>query len=399
MYSVCIDSIFDRMLIRLMMFLVVLSVSVSAQAQSDSSYAVLKGHSDDVESVAVSRSGELLATGSWDNTVQVFGTDSTFPHKQTLYGHRAAVSALAFSELGDILVTGGNDFRLLIWERDLSGEYSLKKELNQVHSAGINDVKVGRNSDMIFSCGDDGKIVVYSIGRDQKWVIDNKLPVNSIAIKGRNYILCADESPVAKLYSVTGRLIKEFVGHKDVINSVDFKGDMVVTGSSDKTAIVWDVMTGKQRMVLSGHTWKINSVDISNDGDYIVTGSSDGSTKVWDIASGDEIKSFSEPVGIIRQVAMSQDMHYIFSAYQVDDEAGNPTYGLSVWKTGMAFKFTSAEIAQNIRRVRQLREEAIAKAEADKKEVEQQRKQEAQEQPKPQVVKDTYDIQITIEDE
>jgi hypothetical protein len=65
----------------------------------------------------------------------------------------------------------------------------------------------------------------------------------------------------------------------------------------------------------------------------------------------------------------------------------------------MAFKFTSAEIAQNIRRVRQLREEAIAKAEADKKEVEQQRKQEAKEQPKPQVVKDTYDIQITIEDE
>ena len=75
MSSVCIDSIFDRMLIRLMMFLVVLGVSVSAQAQSDSSYAVLKGHSDDVESVAVSRSGELLATGSWDNTVQVFGTD------------------------------------------------------------------------------------------------------------------------------------------------------------------------------------------------------------------------------------------------------------------------------------------------------------------------------------
>lgn len=76
----------------------------SAQNQSS---LTLGNHSDDVESVAVSGNGDFVATGSWDNTVQVFKGDSTFPFFQTLTGHRAAVSALGFSGNGEILVTGG----------------------------------------------------------------------------------------------------------------------------------------------------------------------------------------------------------------------------------------------------------------------------------------------------
>ena len=93
-------------------------------AQNDVSYVTLGSHTDDVESVAVSGNGDFVATGSWDNTVQVFKGDSTFPYFQTLTGHRAAVSALGFSGSGDILVTGGNDFKLMVWSKTDADKYT-----------------------------------------------------------------------------------------------------------------------------------------------------------------------------------------------------------------------------------------------------------------------------------
>ncbi|MFT5724236.1 MAG: WD40 repeat protein [Bacteroidia bacterium] len=381
-----------------------------AGAQNNETFTTLGTHSDDVESVAVSGNGQYVATGSWDNTVQIFKGDSTFPYFQTLTGHRAAVSALGFSGTGDVLVTGGNDFKLMVWSKVDKKRFELEKELSNVHTAGINSIVVGPSGNMIYSAGDDGKIVIHNQRSNSKWVIDNKIPTNCIALKGRSYILCADESAVVKLYDINGNKLKEYKGHKDVVNAVACNGQYVLTGSSDKTAVIWDAFSGKQKNVLLGHQWKINSVAISADGKYAITGSSDGMTKIWDITTGEEVKSYAEANGKVRQVTMSKDMRYIFSAYQVDSIGQNPTYGLSVWHTGMSFAFSNSEMAMRLKR--------LEKQRTMRKSFEKQRtlrksygagsgtKPEPKPNPEPEkielkgeVITDTDEIQITIEDE
>lgn len=373
--------------------------------QGQSQSVTLGNHSDDVESVAVSGNGDFVATGSWDNTVQVFKGDSTFPFFQTLTGHRAAVSALGFSGNGEVLVTGGNDFKLMVWTKSDKDRFELEKELINVHTAGINSIVVGPLGNMIYSAGDDGKIVIHNQRSNSKWVVNNKTPVNCIALKGRSYILCADESAIVKLYDINGNKFKEYKGHKDVVNAVACNGRYVLTGSSDKTAIVWDAISGKQKTVLVGHQWKINSVAISSDGKYAITGSSDGTTKIWDIETGLEHDSYSEQNGKVRQVTMSSDMRYIFSAYQVDSVNHNPSYGLTVWKTGMKFIYSDTDIAKQIRRLEKQRtlysarkddtpgNSVVGQGPGDPKPKE--------EKPalKGEVITDTDEIQITIEDE
>ncbi len=374
----------------------------SAQNQSS---LTLGNHSDDVESVAVSGNGDFVATGSWDNTVQVFKGDSTFPFFQTLTGHRAAVSALGFSGNGEILVTGGNDFKLMVWSKADKDRFELEKELINVHTAGINSVVVGPLGNMIYSAGDDGRIVIHSQRSNSKWTINNKVPVNCIALKGRSYVLCADESAVVKLYDLNGNKLKEYKGHKDVVNAVACHGRFVVTGSSDKTAIVWDAFSGKQKTVLVGHKWKINSVAISSDGKYVITGSSDGTTKIWDIETGEEHDSYAETNGKVRQVTMSSDMRYIFSAYQVDSINQNPSYGLTVWKTGMQFVYSNTDIAKQIKRLGKQR--ALYSAQKDGTtptpvgNPTPRNPKPIDEKPalKGEVITDTDEIQITIEDE
>ena len=176
-----------------------------------------------------------------------------------------------------------------------------------------------------------------------------------------------------------------------------------MSGSSDKTAIIWDAFSGKQLHVLQGHTWKINSVTISKDGKYVITGSSDGSTKIWDIETAKEYKSFAETNGKVRQVTISRDMKYVFSAFQVDSTNGNPTYGLSVWETGLTFQQPeNTDIAQQLMRLRKQRaignpshNIGIGQTGSPDPPVSVTKPKEI----KGKVIKETNEIQITIEDE
>ena len=67
------------------------------------------------------------------------------------------------------------------------------------------------------------------------------------------------------------------------MRSVAYSSDSktVLTGSSDKTACLWDVKTGELLKVLKGHTNTISSLAFSPDGKDILTGSWDTAACLW----------------------------------------------------------------------------------------------------------------------
>ncbi len=71
-----------------------------------------------------------------------------------------------------------------------------------------------------------------------------------------------------------------------------------MTASSDGTARIWQVATGKQLQVISepgGAT--LNRAAFNAAGTELVTVSKDGSTIIWDIKSGRELTVIREPAG------------------------------------------------------------------------------------------------------
>ncbi|OGB83349.1 hypothetical protein A3F66_03080 [candidate division TM6 bacterium RIFCSPHIGHO2_12_FULL_32_22] len=109
--------------------------------------------------------------------------------------------------------------------------------------------------------------------------------ITSIAILPNGDIVTGSYDKTARIWdTITGIEKRKLTGHTHEIFSIAIlpNGD-IVTGSRDRTAIIWDTITGKQKVKLVGHNSSIESIVILPNGD-IVTGSSDGRATLWKIS-------------------------------------------------------------------------------------------------------------------
>ncbi|MEA3211259.1 MAG: hypothetical protein QOE70_4316 [Chthoniobacter sp.] len=98
-------------------------------------------------------------------------------------------------------------------------------------------------------------------------------------------------------------------GHSGNIKSIAVSrdGQLAVTGSEDKTAILWDLARRAELRRFSGHQMSVESVAISADGRWVVTGSKDRTAIIWESATGRILHRLESPEGEVNAVAISPD--------------------------------------------------------------------------------------------
>jgi WD40 repeat protein len=107
--------------------------------------------------------------------------------------------------------------------------------------------------------------------------------------------------------AVTGKGLLTLSGHRGFVESVVWSPDgrRLATGSWDETVKVWNAATGKQLLTLSGHKGPVTSVAWSPDGERLITGSTDATARVWDAKTGEEIVTLTRHTGVVWSVAWS----------------------------------------------------------------------------------------------
>ncbi|MFN9835189.1 MAG: WD40 repeat domain-containing protein, partial [Pseudanabaena sp.] len=189
------------------------------------------------------KKGDHLVTGSYDQSVKIWDV-STGKCLDTLHKHTNRVWAVAFHPQENLVVSGGDDHAIKIWELHRG---KCIKTL-QGNSNAIYAIACSNQQNLLASGHEDQTLKL--------WNVDINAPQT----------LEPDLQPFQVLR-----------GHSDRILSVTFSpnGQILASGSADRTIKLWHPQTGKLIKTLQGHRSWIWEIAISPDNKFLASGSYD----------------------------------------------------------------------------------------------------------------------------
>jgi len=237
----------------------------------------------------LSRDGRrILTVGGLDSRLWEIATGQ----ERMSFGPHGAVAATAMSPSGEVVVTGSWDHSLKFW--DVASGRTIRK-ISQAHGGYINSVAYSHDGEFIVTGGDDGFAILWNArtGAElRRYAGDGGDIKRAIFSPDDKQILTASSDRTLRLWNrETGEEQgAPFRGHRWAVLSADFSSDgsRIVSCSEDNRAILWDVETRQPIVELSGHTAAVTSVRFSPDDQRVLTASRDNTAKLWDVSPGHE---------------------------------------------------------------------------------------------------------------
>ncbi|WP_069472540.1 caspase family protein [Candidatus Marithrix sp. Canyon 246] len=171
-----------------------------------------------------------------------------------------------------------------------------------------------------------------------------KLSSVAFSPNGR-YLLSGGKDRKLWLWNLkSGRLVRTFVGHSDIISSVAFSSDSryAISGSRDRTVRIWNVNNGRLLDTYRGHNGFVSSVNFSSDGRYVLSGSYDKTLQFWDRRNARLIRRFKRgnwvlSMDISRRFALSGHRDRTMRLWNLDTGRLRRSYRTSSYFMSVAF--------------------------------------------------------------
>jgi len=258
---------------------------------------IYRGHTTNINAVAWSpaRSNQRIASASGnsffggEHVVQIWDA-ATGVHILTYEGHTQPVLTVAWSPDGTHVASGGEDKTVQVWDARNGGQVLLFTG----HTAQVSAVAWSPDGTRIASASNDKTVQVWDAHTAMRiFLSSHSSTVNAVAwspdgtriASASGNFFFGGEHDVQVWDAATGVHILTYTGHTAPVSTVAWSPDSKRIASAsagvDKAVQIWDATSGTPVFIYRGHTLGVNAVAWSPDGKLIASASNDGTVRVW----------------------------------------------------------------------------------------------------------------------
>jgi WD40 repeat protein len=251
--------------------------------------AVQKGHSGDVVMVAFNHDGKLLASAGTDNLIKLWHIPTGKEMASFISQSNKAVVALRFTNDDDFLLVKYADAVIHSWNVASSSisstDYKGTETFVDAHQyiSSDNSFTVELDRYYLRKKNTSGKRIFSNIS------VDISKNFNAVAVSEKNNLIVAGSGDgKAYVYDLArGKTVKTIDDHFASVNSVCFTRDesSFATASSDRSIIIWDSKTLTQQKRLSGKSFRFETLAFNHSGTQLAVGDELGRGRIVDLRS------------------------------------------------------------------------------------------------------------------
>ncbi|KIK37516.1 hypothetical protein CY34DRAFT_810271 [Suillus luteus UH-Slu-Lm8-n1] len=248
-----------------------------------------------VQAVAVFADRRRMITGSDDKTLRIWDLETGVVLKK-MEGHSCEVWALAVSRDGQMIASGDAGGEIIVWHGE-TGE-SLAK-LIKAHSEGIYSVDFSPDGTVLATGSYDGMTKFWCT---KTWQMQGD-PIDC------GHVKCVRYSPSGELLAIATTLniqiynpgtrerVASFKGHTEFNRSLAWTpdGTRLLSGGNNKDPTIreWDSSTWQQvGHPWEGHTSYINAIAIDPTGTLVASASYDNHVRLWRLSDRQNVAIF-----------------------------------------------------------------------------------------------------------
>jgi WD40 repeat protein len=288
------------------------------------------GVSYDVDSVAFSPDGTMVAAACWDNNVRIFSTSGGLVH--TLSGHAGFVNSVAWSPDGSLVASASNDNTVKLWNVATG---TLHKTLTG-HTFFVMSVAFRANGSQVVSGSWDGKVKIWNartgtitttLSAPSGSAIDAVAVLDGALVAGAG----SDATPDAKIriWDVnTGMIVQTISAHPAGVFDLEYTDGVLRSGGADGLSQEWDPTSGAKLATFGERRAVVNDVVFSDDSSVFAAATSlnnnpspsahHGDIEMWDPATGELVRRLTGHTDVVNAAAFSPDGSLLVSG------AGSP---------------------------------------------------------------------------
>ncbi|GAB4452076.1 MAG: hypothetical protein OHK0029_02390 [Armatimonadaceae bacterium] len=263
---------------------------------------LIRKHSNYVSSVAFSPDGKKLVSGGWDNKIYLWnvpGNENSEP-AAVMDGHTSIVLSVAFNQAGDRIVSGSNDRSIILWNA-ATGKPILRSRLlpDAVASAVFSP-----DGKLIAGGCLDGKVYIWDAATLElkgTLVSNPAYPIYTVTFVGNGGVVAGGKNGFLRYWSVNapegkGGVLFQTDGKDIFAVTYNAKKRLLAAGGGDKLIRVYMVPTNLSEWAayrpdkidtpvqLSGHQDTVRALDFDLTGEQMVSGGWDFNILVWRLA-------------------------------------------------------------------------------------------------------------------